>query len=248
MSKNQLVKLDISMLRNADFASFMERFFEDFSKAALNPETDSDFNRVFEQIQQQLQVYKTVLDQVRASEESSRIAKSDSVRDADYQAIKDALKPYRKSSNSNEKEAYELLNLLLTEYKGVEKDNYETQTIRLANLVERLQSDMYKKAVKELAIERFIIRLEKSNTAFKEMFSKRSIENMQKTTYNVKALRNNLTIDYRKLVTYVASLSQMKEDSFYKEVLSVINNGRKYFADTILSRRSVKKEAPKEAE
>ncbi len=245
---SNLVNLDLSRLRNADVASLLGRLFEDFSKASLSAETDAEFKVLFDSIQQQLSVYNAGLDQVRASEDSSKISKVDAVRDNDLKALKDSLKPFRNSAVQKEKEAYEALMLLLSEYKGVEKDNYETQTTRLAILLERLQGDTYKKAVKELAIERFITRLESSNTEFKQIFAKRSLETLQKTTYDVKALRKVLIEDYRKLTNYVASLAAVKQDTFYKEVLSVINNGRKYFADTILSRRSVKKEAPKEAE
>ena len=44
---------------------------------------------------------------------------------------------------------------------------------------------------------------------------------------------------YQQLADYVEILSQVKSDEFYQNVLSVLNNSRKYYAD-ILARRKGK--------
>jgi hypothetical protein len=76
-----------------------------------------------------------------------------------------------------------------------------------------------------------------SNTAFNDLFSHRSYQASQKQTYDVKALRKALTNDYSQMTNYIAMLANVKTDVFYKDVLAVINNGRKYFSD-LLARRT----------
>lgn len=248
MGKIKLANLDVSRLHNAEFSSLIQRFFNDFSKTSLPIDTDTIFKTSFETIKSQLAIYNAGLDQVRTSEDSTKVVKADALRDADFKSLKNSLKPFRTSLHASELEAYTALHLLLSEYKGVENDSYEVQTTRLNNLLERLKSSTYKKHIDELGIERFVVRLTNSNTAFKEIFSKRSFETLQKPSYDVKKLRKELTESYRKLVNYVLALSQMTQEPFYTETLEVFNNGRKYFADTILSRRLSKKEEKKEAE
>ncbi|MDO4228488.1 MAG: DUF6261 family protein [Capnocytophaga sp.] len=245
MEQIKLSNLDVARLHNAELSSLMERFFDDFSKKTLSLDTDAIFKTAYEEMKSQLAVYNTGLDQVRTNEDSNKVAKADALRGADFKALKNSVKPFRTSLQSAESEAYTALNILLSEYKGVENDSYEVQTTRLTNLVERLQSSAYTKHINELGIRRFVTRLAESNVAFKEIFSKRSFDMLQKTTYDVKKLRKELTESYRKLSNYVLSLAQMTKQPFYIETLDVLNNGRKYFADTILARRSGKKEAKK---
>lgn len=245
MEQIKLTNLDVARLYNAELSSLMERFFDDFSKTTLSLDTDAVFKTAYEEMKAQLTVYNTGLDQVRTSEDSTKVVKADALRDADFKAFKNSVKPFRTSLHASESEAYTALNLLLAEYKGVENDSYEVQTTRLANLIERLQSDLYKKHVRELGIGRFVTRLNESNAAFKEIFSKRSFDMLQKPTYDVKKLRKELTESYRKMVNYVLALAQMTQQPFYTETLEVLNNGRKYFSDTILARRTGKKEAKK---
>jgi hypothetical protein len=80
--------------------------FEDFAQTSLDASTDGDFKTLFDKIQNQLPAYNSALDQIRASEETEKIAGADKVRDKDVQALKDSLKPYRNAKTEAEKDAY----------------------------------------------------------------------------------------------------------------------------------------------
>lgn len=246
MKTNKLTALDITKLYNAEFAQLVARFLEDFSKSSLEANTYEDLNRLMESLRANLPDFNAASDQVRASSESAKIVKADSERDATLRAFKDALKAYRSTKENGEKEAYMALDLLLSEYKGVETNSYEMQTNRLANLVERLQSNSYKKHVDELAIGKFVERLSQANTYFDELFANRSFLLSQRKKYNANELRKVLVSDYRKICNYVEAVANVRQEAFYTEMLAIINNSRKYFADTVLSRRTKKKEAKKE--
>ncbi|GET45654.1 DUF6261 family protein [Capnocytophaga felis] len=246
MRNSNLIALDISKLYNAELAQLVTRFLDDFLKSNLDLEKDSDFKRLLESLRSQLPTFNAASDQIRGSSESSKIKKADYDRGVAFKSLKSALQAYQNTKEANEKDAYEALNLIISEYKGISRNSYEVQTNRLANLVERLQSSAYKNHVKELFIEKFVTRLLNANTHFDELFARRSFEISQRQNYDTKSLRKSILEDYRKLVNYVAAIAEVREDSFYKDTLTIINNSRKYFADIILSRRTKKKEAKKD--
>lgn len=237
MKKVKLSPLNVNRLRHAEFGQLIVRFFEDFANANLNAETDSDFKTVFDALKSNITTFNAALDQVSASEETKKIADADKERDADFQALKTAIKPYRNAKAEEDKTAYQSLTILFSEYKGVEATSYEEETNRLNNLLARLNAEPYKAHIATLSITKFVGYLSESNKAFNDIFSQRSHHTSQKIVYDVKTLRKTLADDYRKMITYIVSLAEMKQDTFYKDTLNIINNGRKYFDDIILARR-----------
>ena len=94
-----------------------------------------------------------------------------------------------------------------------------------------------------------IFELETSNTAFNELFSHRSLKDLQKEVYSVKGLRKELTDIYQKLSAYINANAQVKSDEFFVKTLEVLNNSRKYYADVLARRKAggkVLPEPPKE--
>lgn len=241
MKNYKLTSIHLSGLKNTEFAQLLVRFFEDFETSGLDLETDTDFKRLFELIKSKKPTFDEALDQVRGSEESEKIMKADKERNNFLKALRSATNAYKYSKNQKEKDAFVILNLLLSEYKNVENDGYEQSTYRLSNLTERLQNEEYRNAVKELSLGKFITNLAEANVTFNELFARRSSKAMQKPSYNVKELRKELTNIYKDLVGYTYILARIRKDDFFTKALGVINNGRKYFADTIIARRNAAK-------
>ncbi|MDQ0594478.1 hypothetical protein QFZ37_002847 [Chryseobacterium ginsenosidimutans] len=237
----KLISMDAAKLHHAELGQLIVRFYEDFGTSALDPNTDPDFKRMFDAIQAQIPNYNSALDQVRASEESAKIADLDAIRDADIQALRDAIRPYRNAKTPTEQDGYDLIKILLDQYKNVQNESYEEETNRLNTLLEKLLSSEYSTAVSALGLVKFINHLADSNTAFNDLFSHRSFKTSQKQVYDVKALRKLLTIDYKQMCNYIATLADVKSDPFYQDVLAIINNGRSYFANIVLARRQGKK-------
>lgn len=245
MSTIKLSSLYMNGLQNAEFGQLIVRFFEDFSTKSLDINVDADLKRLYEALQYQLPVYNAALDQIRASEESEQIARLDKVRDRDIQALRDSLKPYRNAKTQNETDAYHAMRLLISEYKGVEDDSYESETNRLNSLIIRLQSPEFYNSALTLGIEKFIMNLAASNTDFNQLFAQRSFKTSQKVVADVKALRKTLASDYKTLINYISAMASVKEDTYYKDILTIINNGRNYFSNVVLSRRMGNKDAKK---
>lgn len=245
MSTIKLNSLYMNGLQNAEFGQLIVRFFEDFNTKSLDINVDPDFKRLYEALQNQLPAYNAALDQIRASEESEQIFKLDKVRDRDIQALRDSLKPYRNAKTQTETDAYNAIRLLISEYKGVEDDSYESETNRLNSLIGRLQSPEFYNSALTLGIEKFIMNLAASNTDFNQLFAQRSFKTSQKVVADVKALRKTLASDYKTMINYIAAMASVKEDTYYKDILTILNNGRNYFSNVVLSRRIGNKDAKK---
>lgn len=236
MNAQKLISLDLQSLHQPEFGQFIIRFFEDFEKTALPTDVDVDLKLLFDYLKAQIPTYNKALEQIRANEESKKIAELDRIRDADVQALKDSIKPYRAAKNTAQKDAYIALKIVLDAYKNIFKEGYEKQTNQINNLVSTLQSDKYSSHVAVLKVGVFVEELDKSNKAFNNLFAHRSFLNLQKETYNIRELRKDMTTVYRKMAKYIEVLADVKQDDYYKKVLDVVNNSRKYYADVLAVR------------
>ncbi|HEM3202016.1 TPA: hypothetical protein U0910_000007 [Streptococcus suis 8830] len=236
----QIQKLYTSRLRHPEFAQLVVRFLDDLDKKGLSVAKEDIVEKLLTDLRTNLPHFQQSLEQVRASEKSVSISEADEQRDADFQALRDSIKPYRVSKREAEKSAYASLKLLFDQYKDTAKANYEQETALLTSLLEKLRSS-YSDQISVLEIEKFVSNLEESHRDFETRFSSRSQESLTKVSYDVKALRKAVLTPYQDLTEYLAIMVRVKDEALYKDLLEVLNNSRKYYAD-ILSRRKVTKE------
>ena len=234
MKKAKLTPIYLQGLHHAEFGQFIDRFINDFSEANLDLNTDTDFKTIFEGLKAKTPAYNKALMQIRENENTKKIAELDKERDNDFQALKDSIKPYRNAKKTPQIKAYNTLKILLDEYKNIATLSYEEETKKISSLLSSLKSSDYQPHITTLKIEEFTSELEKSNTAFNTLFGKES--------YDTKALRKEITDIYRKLTNYIIALVEIKTDPFYRKTLEVINNSRKYYADTLAKRNGQKTE------
>lgn len=242
MKKVKLNPIHIPSLRHAEFGQFIDRFINDFSEANLDLNTDTDFKTIFEGLKAKIPAYNKTLMQIRENENTKKITELDRERDNDFQALIDSIKPYRNAKKDQQKKAYNTLKILLDEYKNITTLSYEEETKKISSLLSSLKSEDYQPHITTLKIEEFISELEKSNTAFNTLFGERLAQNIGKESYDTKALRKEITDIYRKLTNYIIALVEIKTDPFYRKTLEVINNSRKYYADTLAKRNGQKTE------
>ena len=240
MKKAKLNPIYLQGLHHAEFGQFIDRFINDFSEANLDLNTDTDFKTIFEGLKAKTPAYNKALMQIRENENTKKIAELDKERDNDFQALKDSIKPYRNAKKAPQIKAYNTLKILLDEYKNITTLSYEEETKKISSLLSSLKNSDYQPHITTLKIEEFISELEKSNTAFNTLFGERSAQNIGKESYDTKALRKEITDIYRKLTNYIIALVEIKTDPFYRKTLEVINNSRKYYADTLAKRNGQK--------
>ncbi|KXT71092.1 hypothetical protein SCRDD08_00171 [Streptococcus cristatus] len=210
---------------------------DDLKKENFDFKKEEVLTALVEKIQANLPAYQASLGQIRANEKSALLNEADDLRDADLQALRDSIKPYRASKRETEKTAYTNLKLLFDTYKDTHKKHYEEETALISNLLEKLASDKYKSQVETLAIAKFVENLKESHQAFESLFASRSQDKLQSVSFDVKKLRKEVATPYQQLTDYVSILTQAKEDELYKRFLSVLNNSRKHYADTLARRK-----------
>ncbi|MCW6653033.1 DUF6261 family protein [Aerococcaceae bacterium NML210727] len=237
----KLYDLSLHRLHHPEFTQLLHRTVEDFKAANLRAK-DEDFTRLLNSLKTQLPTLQTALEQVKSSEKSQPIQELDLIRDRALRALMDSVKPYRYSSVPNEKQAYTALSLLFKQFKDVAKRNFEEESSLIANLLGKLASAEYSDDVTALGLSKFITALTNAQAAFETAFTARSKESIGKVSYNVKALRQQASDDYRLLCDYVYALARVKQDTFYPQALTILNNSRKYFSDTIAKRKTTKKD------
>jgi len=106
MKQEKLIGLKISNLRHAEFTQFITRFLDDVEKEALDFKNEDVITALVKKIKAALPAYQASLGQIWASEKSASISAADELRDADLQALRDALKPYRAAKREEEKSAF----------------------------------------------------------------------------------------------------------------------------------------------
>ncbi|MCW6682695.1 DUF6261 family protein [Aerococcaceae bacterium NML160702] len=242
---NYTTALNVKRLRHAEFYQLLVCLVEDFKSANLKAK-DEDFNRLLTGIRTQLPTLQLALEQVKSSEKSKSISDLDAERDRTFQALVDSIKPYRYSSVVAERNAYTALKLLLNHYKGTATKNYEEESSVLASLLLKLKSEEYQDDVTALGLAKFVTNLTNAQNAFETLFNARSKENLTKVSYDVKQLRRTLEKEYQILIDYIGILATVKAEPFYKQALGVVNNGCKYFADTLARRKAKAKETPED--
>lgn len=237
----------LTRLTHADFGQFIHRFLDDLDKSGLRYNTDESLVALVNQLKTQLPVYKKSLEQVRASDKTKSIAQADKERDDDLQALQNALKAFRSTKRPNEAEAYTSLNLLFKQYKEADSRNYEAQTLLVATLLEKLATAPYQAQVTLLGLKRFVDSLAESNAAFEAIYASRSKDQLTKVSYDVKELRSQLQFTYQLVADYINITAQVKSLKLYKDLLGVVNNSRKAYAD-ILARTGKREEKAQETD
>ncbi|MEC4050635.1 DUF6261 family protein [Flavobacterium sp. SUN046] len=226
----------IGRLHHLEFGQLIIRFFADFASTGVDPLTDNDFNMLFLLLQQQSPEFDNALMQIRANQETAVLKVLDRGRDLKMITIRNAVKVFRYSNVPAEVEAYRVLTIVFKTYKGIERVNYEAESLGLDNLVADLQSPEFFPYVQSLDLTQHLINLSTANTAFKDMFNQRSVSVLDTTVYDTKLLRRNLTNTYRDLAQYILVMAKRKNTPYYLKTLAALNNGRKYFAD-LMARR-----------
>lgn len=248
MKKNKLTALDITRLHNAEFAQFLNRFFEDFEKSGILSETDIDLKAKLDSLRLMLPEFQKSLSYIRSTEESRQLALLDKERGHDMRALRDALRAFKNTRDEEERKAYQALSTIIDAYKGVENANYEEQTLRVVNLIKTLNEAANVKHISQLNLTIFVSRLQESNNAFNTLFANRSYAMSQKTTVNTRELRIKMTTEYKMISQYVLALSNMRSGNYYTSILVLINNGRGYFADILARRDATSKRTEAEPE
>ncbi|WP_428224337.1 DUF6261 family protein [Flavobacterium sp.] len=242
----KLIEISTTRLQNLEVGQFIIRFLTDFENQNLDVATDTDFKRLFDTLKEQSPIYDAALNQKRAKTESELLLKLDNSRDKAIRSLRRAHSVFEYTDDTTEQDAYATLKIVLKAYKDIQEENYEAESLGIDNLIVELRHAKNSSAIQLLGLERHINKLEETNNAFKNTFNQRSTNTISAEVFNTKLLRKNILETYRNLSEYVLVMAKNRNNPFYTDTLTVVNNGRKYFADLLARRHSGQEANPEE--
>ncbi|WP_309609632.1 DUF6261 family protein [Flavobacterium sp.] len=232
----KLYPIATSQLQYLETGQFIIRLITDFENKNLDPATDPEFKTLYDSLKAQSPEYDAALMQIRAKAETEQLISLDYIRDRKITTLRNAVNVFKYTDIPAERTAYGLLKILLTVYKNIDIANFEAESLGLNNLVAELKNATYAPAVQTLGLAVHVTNLETANNNFKTTFSTRSISTINTAVYDVKLLKKNILTTYKDLVEYVFVMAKRKKTTFFVDTFTVINNGRKYFADILAKR------------
>ncbi len=242
----KLYPLNLSRLHYVEIGQFIVRFLTDLKNAGIITTTDAEFDALCQAIVTQSPVYNDALVQIKAKAESAMLAERDDIRDKKITTIRRAVSVYEFTDIETEKIAYKNLKIVLNNFDGLEKLNFEAETLGIVNFIKELRNATNAPFAQLLGLDKHITNLETANTNFSTIFDKRSTDAVSTVVYDTKLLRTNLVTSYKNLADYVFVMAKTKKNTdYYTNILAVLNNGRQYFADILARREGVAAAADK---
>ena len=108
-------------------------------------------------------------------------------------------------------------------------------------LVSELEGEKYKGHVALLNIERYVTRMKVSNENFKVLFGNRMVTGAMTESYDLKVIRKEMLKLYSDFADYVLAMAKTEDaPPLFNTALTLLNTARKYYADLLARRVSVK--------
>ena len=242
----KLEALRISDLTSMEAGQLMNRHLNDLSTIDQKLLTDAPYNDYVQQLTAKSATYQKALAQVRKNEETEKIALADAIRDKAVNAFSMSLKLYTLSDDPSEVEAGRTLTILFKAFKNLTRLNYEAESMGIDKLVSELEGTKYAGMVTLLNIGRYVTRMKETNQGFKTLFSNRIATEAATETYNLHAIRKEMSKQYSEFTAYVLAMAKAVDTPLFNTALALLNLARKYYAELLARRTTVKevKEQP----
>jgi hypothetical protein len=228
--------LNISHLHYLESGQFVVRFLTDFDNSAELISQDPEFDALMSSLRQQSPFFNNALMQIQARAESEELLKLDGIRDRKIATFRTAFNVFKYTDDPNESAAFTKIATVLKTYKGVEKLNFEAESLAVSNFIGELRNAQFLPSLQILGLDSHLNNLETANENFKTLFSNRSTAIINTEVYDTKALRKNILDTYKEMAEYAYVMAKRKNTPFYINLLNVVNSGRAYYSD-ILARR-----------
>jgi Family of unknown function (DUF6261) len=233
----KLYPITVKKMHLLEAGQFIIRTTTDITNLGLTLAQDADIAQLHASLMSQSPTFELAIMQVRSQAETSELAALDSIRDKKFTTLKRAFSVFENTDDSTEKTAYNLVKLLLNNYKDIDVLNYEAESLAIDRLILDLNNATYATAVQTLSLQNHISNLETANNNFKTKFSARSSNTINTVVYDSKLLRKNIFETYKELADFAVVMAKRRPaDAYYSSVLTAINAGREYFANIIARR------------
>lgn len=241
----KLYSLNIGRLSYLDSGQFIVRYLTDFQNSGLDPATDPDFKLIHDALKAQSPLFNSALMQVRAKAESEEIQALDLRRDQKMATLRRAHSVFEYTDIAAELAAYKVIKIVLKTYRDIERENFEAESLGLSNLAAALENAANLPSVQILKLEGHLGILKVANDQFKAKFNSRSSDTISTVVYNTKLLRKNILDTYKNLAEYALVMAKNRSTNpFYADLLTIVNNGRAYFAPIVARKTNTSDDTP----
>ena len=244
----KLHNLKITSLTHLEAGQLIKSNLADVVTASLNTTTDPLIHNYLALLTADSVQMDLALIQVKAQQETHNLEVLDMSRDASVRVLRMQLNIYSHSNIPAEVTAYSVLKIPFNAYKTIEKLNYEAENNAIDNFVAELAKPVYATAITTLNLGGLITRMKNDNTAFKALFSTRSITVAATANYDAKAIRKTMITNYEAYAIYVTSLTNatanLATNAYYLSLFNIIDNIRNYYSDMLARRGSNSTDAP----
>lgn len=217
---NKVKGLRIQALQNHEHYGFVYEL-----KISLEQANISALEKLVKQFSPLVEEENKALERVVKSEHTKRLSDLDKITDNHYRGLLACVNSSKYSPIKEEKEAAELLKILIKSYGYFISESYESQHSKTLNLIKDTRSEKYKKASELVGITRWVNWLEEANHNFMEVYRTRRDEKAttQAKTRPLKSVRKEVDELYREITNHLNALAILQPTEEVMHLIARIN-------------------------
>ena len=239
--KYKITSLDMTKLEGQSFFQLLSDSLEAVKAFTKANKTELVYISKASVMEPLLEQFQASLHNVRAGKFTENLEKADRERDDALVTLLFFIKAFSRVKVPAIQTAYEELNPLFKQYKGITTTSYEKETASINHLLKQLAQSNYQSSIQALNLTEYIESLEAAQAKFEKVYKERLAEQAEKSPSQAKALRLELTEMYEFLVDFTAIIAYA-----YPERTHVVN--LRDHLNTIRSRYKKRKPAKKVTE
>lgn len=237
-TKNTLLQpLNVRKLSSLEYYQLGNRLLITVEASEQSFEDEQHLTNLFNNLTKSTKNYQKNLEGFIKSTMTSQLNEADKQRDSDFRSLANGLKAFNNSTRSNDKEAHNKLYSLLKQHREALTSNHEKASAHYSTLLSKLEQAPYKEAITTLGLTRLTSNLKESQENFEKLF-KTSSEAKSKQTNgkSVSNARQDFHDNYQLLLDYIVVMNQVSTEPIYPKLLTIINQGRKFYSDSLAHR------------
>ena len=217
---NKVKGLRIQSLQNHEHYGFISELVLDLEKANIDA-----LEKLLKKLSPLAEEEKKALDYIVKSEHTKQLSDLDRTIDNYYRGLLACINSSKYSPVKEEKEASDLLRILLKSYGYFISKSYEIQHSKILNLIKDTRSEKYKKASELVGIVRWVNWLEEENRNFMEIYRTRRDEkaSTQANIRPLKSVRKEADEVYREIVNHLNALAILQPSDELIQLIARIN-------------------------
>ncbi|ATA88779.1 DUF6261 family protein [Capnocytophaga stomatis] len=217
---NKVKGLKIQALQNHEHFGFVSEL-----KLVLEQANIDELAKLLEQFSLLVEEENRAFERTAKSSHTKTLSMLDKESGNYYRGLLACVNSAKYSPVKEEKEAADLLLILIKSYGYFISESYESQHSKTVNFIQDMRSEKYKKASELVGTVRWVDWFEKANQNFMEVYRTRRDEKASSKagTRPLKSVRKEIDEVYRNIVNHLNALNVLKPSNEIIQLTSRIN-------------------------